>query len=448
MSEGEVAKFQELVLRSRGARDEVALCEAEEGEGLGPSTWSAGNSCFRDQSYHDLSSRNRKKFCVPEEIRGLACDAANCRDPVRRRRLRKFAMRARREFEAGKAVLPRGKVINRPVITKLWVNGRANEGRDEWREEVRAHCERCNDDKEETSEVQAERILSQRRRRDPCVALQGVGKCSGTKPMDQPIAGWRKCCNVSRRRLVTRWQTGSTSVSEESVVPWRRGRFYASCSSKKTWRQTWERPAWVSRDRTIERVLHMVRDRLGGHCCTRKRSRLNGDACTLERKGGELWAHAGLGDEHISTTLGVAGRQTHWSAAEGFRYNTAFMTSLDVKTAFDVAEPSVVSKILTRTGVHGHLTAALLAEMQDVWGSASFENCETEFRYSRCIRQGGVEAPVVWRRTAKHVLWKAKEKRRAQGWGLSFGGQHDNEHALRGMMWADNYWLFSDNREK
>ena len=53
----------------------------------------------------------------------------------------------------------------------------------------------------------------------------------------------------------------------------------------------------------------------------------------------------------------------------------------DVKTAFDVAKTSVVSRILTLTGVHGHLTAALLAEMQDVWGSASFENSETEFRY-------------------------------------------------------------------
>ena len=29
-----------------------------------------------------------------------------------------------------------------------------------------------------------------------------------------------------------------------------------------------------------------------------------------------------------------------------------------------------------------------------------------------------------------------------------FGGQHDNEYTLRGMMWADNFWLFIDNREK
>ena len=60
------------------------------------------------------------------------------------------------------------------------------------------------------------------------------------------------------------------------------------------------------------------------------------------------------------------------------------------------AETSVVSRIQSLTGVHGHVAAALLVEMQDVQGSACFENCETEFRYSRCIRQGRVEAPVLW----------------------------------------------------
>ena len=58
-----------------------------------------------------------------------------------------------------------------------------------------------------------------------------------------------------------------------------------------------------------------------------------------------------------------------------------------VKTAFDVAKPCVVSRILSLTGVHGHVAEALLAEMQDVLGSACFENCETTFRCSRCIRQ-------------------------------------------------------------
>ena len=46
------------------------------------------------------------------------------------------------------------------------MNGRASEDRDEWTEEVRAHCEKCHDDKTETSEVQAERIRYQRSRGD------------------------------------------------------------------------------------------------------------------------------------------------------------------------------------------------------------------------------------------------------------------------------------------
>ena len=103
----------------------------------------------------------------------MVSDAAKCREPVRRRHLRKIAQKARHEFEAGKAVLPGGKLINGPVVTKRWVNGRASENRDEWTEKVGAYSERCYDDKEETPKVQAERILSQRRRGDLCVALQG-----------------------------------------------------------------------------------------------------------------------------------------------------------------------------------------------------------------------------------------------------------------------------------
>ena len=54
---------------------------------------------------------------------------------------------------------------------------------------------------------------------------------------------------------------------------------------------------------------------------------------------------------------------------------------------------------------------------------------------------------MLWGRIAKYVLCKAEEKWRAKGSGLPFGGQHDNEYKLRGMMWADNHWLFSDSRE-
>ena len=58
-------------------------------------------------------------------------------------------------------------------MNKPWVGGRASEDREEWMEEVRARCERCCDDKDETSEVQAERIREQRCRGDTLVAWQG-----------------------------------------------------------------------------------------------------------------------------------------------------------------------------------------------------------------------------------------------------------------------------------
>ena len=76
------------------------------------------------------------------------------------------------------------------------------------------------------------------------------------------------------------------------------------------------------------------------------------------------------------------------------------------------------------------MAAVLLAEMQDV-RSACFKNCETEFRYSRGIRQGGVEALVLWGRVEKYVFCTAEVKWKARGWELPFGGENDNEYVLR-----------------
>ena len=120
-----------------------------------------------------MVSRNRKKFAVPDEIREMAALAARCRDPVRRNVSRKKAQKARREFEAKVGALPRGKIIRRPMVTKLWVNGRATEDREEWKEEVKMHCEKCYDDKTETCEVQAEGIRIQRCRGDFAADVQG-----------------------------------------------------------------------------------------------------------------------------------------------------------------------------------------------------------------------------------------------------------------------------------
>ena len=56
-----------------------------------------------------------------------------------------------------------------------------------------------------------------------------------------------------------------------------------------------------------------------------------------------------------------------------FRYKTAFLASLDVKTAFDVAKPAVISKALTNMETHGHVMTPLLEDMKDVQVSVCFE---------------------------------------------------------------------------
>ena len=56
-------------------------------------------------------------------------------------------------------------------------------------------------------------------------------------------------------------------------------------------------------------------------------------------------------------------------------------------------------------------------------------------------RSGG---PVLWRRLARCVLRKAEEKWKAREWRVAFGGKYDNEYVLRGVMWVDHYWLFSE----
>ena len=85
-----------------------------------------------------------------------------------------------------------------------------------------------------------------------------------------------------------------------------------------------------------------------------------------------------------------------------------------MKTDFDVAKPVVVSKIVTLTGVHEHLTATLLAEMPNVRGSASFEKCETEL--NSCIL--GAFAKEVWKLLCCGDAWPCAffGKRRRTGY--------------------------------
>ena len=61
-------------------------------------------------------------------------------------------------------------------------------------------------------------------------------------------------------------------------------------------------------------------------------------------------------------------------------------------------------------GVHRWITAALLEEMKDLRGKASFEPFNTEFGCARCIRQRSVVAPTLWLKPANNILWNVEEK--------------------------------------
>ena len=157
-----------------------------------------------------------------------------------------------------------------------------------------------------------------------------------------------------------------------------------------------------------------------------------------------MGADRGVNCEHMHVLVTNI-LQKHWEWKEDRRdavlgvgrQITAFMASLDVRT-FEVAKPGV--------GTRGHVVAALLEEMKDIRGSACFKNCVAEFRYSGCIRQGSVEALVLWRKIAKCVLWRGEEKWKARRWGLWFGGEDDDQHRFGCMMWADNCRIFSHDR--
>ena len=53
----------------------------------------------------------------------------------------------------------------------------------------------------------------------------------------------------------------------------------------------------------------------------------------------------GVIDEYSTAALGVAGTSTRCLGSGFFQYQTACVASLDVKAAFDVANPSVMCKI-------------------------------------------------------------------------------------------------------
>ena len=86
-----------------------------------------------------------------------------------------------------------------------------------------------------------------------------------------------------------------------------------------------------------------------------------------------------------------------------------YIASADIKTAFDVARPKQMAKILGGQEAHGWITAALLREMNGLAGHAAFDNV-SKFNFTRSIRQGSAGAATFWLKLANHILWNVEKE--------------------------------------
>ena len=99
-----------------------------------------------------LATRSESKVKIPDDSGRM--EAANLREPVSRKVLRTRARGAKRKLEARIGAIPTGKVVEKRPIKKSWIDGKVREHREEWKREVKAHCEMCHDDGEKLPRCQ------------------------------------------------------------------------------------------------------------------------------------------------------------------------------------------------------------------------------------------------------------------------------------------------------
>ena len=135
--------------------------------------------------------------------------------------------------------------------------------------------------------------------------------------------------------------------------------------------------------------------------------------------------------------------QRHWERQEDrrtdlepkfYRNNTAFLSSLDARTAFDGTKPSVVSRILSLTGVHGQWRLCWV-RFRTFKGRPASKIVRRSSGTRGASRQGGVEAPsVVGARGQITCCGRPRKSVKPRGWGPAFGEESDNEYVLRGGL--------------
>ena len=131
---------------------------------------------------------------------------------------------------------------------------------------------------------------------------------------------------------------------------------------------------------------------------------------------------------------------TEWKHSEG----EIHLFEGDIATAFDVLSPSVVNFAMSECGFDARMTAAILEEMKDLKAHAEIFGVPVKepIVFNKCIRQGGVESPKVWRISMIAImsslvqLWKDMD-----GYGVMIDGRRYSH-----IIWADNVWLLGTSR--
>ena len=90
-------------------------------------------------------------------------------------------------------------------------------------------------------------------------------------------------------------------------------------------------------------------------------------------------------------------------------------------------------------------------KMKGVRGSACFENGETEFRCSKCSRDQNAVGREGWRLQTRGQICIVESRGEVEDQVVRTCFRREklgDEYLFRGMMWADNFWLSSDDKEK
>ena len=103
--------------------------------------------------------------------------------------------------------------------------------------------------------------------------------------------------------------------------------------------------------------------------------------------------------------------QKHWEWQEDRRpmmrhgsvkRPTMYLANMDIKTAFDVARPKHIERMIEDHDVHGWIIAALLRQMAGLEGQDTFVEC--------------VEAPRLWQKMAMQILSKVNKYGQRKEW--------------------------------